>query len=615
MCGITGWIDWEEDLRLKGHLIEKMRDTLVARGPDDSGKWLSPCAAFGHRRLSVVDPAGGAQPMIREKNGKIYVICYNGELYNTPQLRIELERRGYTFRGHSDTEVLLCSYMEWGPHCIEKLNGIFAVAIWDEAQESLFLSRDRMGVKPLFYTSRGSAFLFGSEIKALLAHPAVSPIVGQEGLAEILIMGPGRTPGQGVFAGIHEVKPGYSLIYNRKGIEYSKYWSLESKHHTDNLETTREYIRWLMGDIIERQLVSDVPVCTLLSGGLDSSAITALASRIYEEEGKGQLHTYSIDYKDNSRYFRDSSFQPSEDRPWIQRVSGYLATVHHDIIIDTPQLAWALVEAMRAQDLPGYADIDSSLYLFSCEIKKKATVALSGECADEIFGGYPWFHKKELLERPMFPWVLYLDHRISLWKEGLFKEFTAQEYIEERYRETVAECPPWEGDNPLEAKRRQMFYLNMRWFMQALLNRKDRMSMAAGLEVRVPYSDHRLVEYVWNIPWEMKMHGGMSKGILRQALRGILPDDVLFRQKSPYPKTHNPAYTKAVSTWLESILDDRHSPLHELINESKIRSLLVAEEDVFNTPFYGQLMKGPQLFAYLIQLDIWLREYNVQIKL
>lgn len=613
MCGISGWINWKSDLTLQEAVINKMMQTLIPRGPDDSGIWLSSHCAFGHRRLIVVDPAGGAQPMIRYHGDKKYVICYNGELYNTPELRNQLEDKNYRFFGHSDTEALLYSYIEWGPQCIERLNGIFAIAIWDDSEQTLLLARDRMGVKPLFYAHGNESLVFASELKAMLAHPDIRPVISEEGLAEILIMGPARTPGHGIYKGISEIRPGHMLLFNRKNLRIIKYWSLVSKPHEDNLNTTAEKLRELMKDTVERQLVSDVPVCTLLSGGLDSSTITTFAANSFKEKGLESLHTYNIDYKDNDIHFKASEFQPNSDTPWAKRVSSYLNTISHQIIVDTPQLVSGLREATLAKDLPGQADVDSSLFLFCREIKKGATVALSGECADEILGGYPWFHDESLLQRRMFPWVRCLEHRVSIWKDSLFKSFTPEEYLIQRYEETLAEVPKLDGEKPLEAKRREMFYLNMNWFMQALLDRKDRMSMASGLEVRVPFADHRLVEYIWNIPWDMKNYGNSAKGILRLAMKGLLPDDVLYRKKSPYPKTHNPNYALAVREKLTDILADSSSPLHEVIDKNRILQLMNSSDDAFNKPFFGQLMRGPQMLAYLIQVNIWLKEYNVNI--
>lgn len=614
MCGITGWIDWEIDLTGQRQVLETMTNSMSKRGPDATGIWLSTRAALGHRRLVVVDPEGGAQPMIRQRGDEVYAITYNGELYNTLELRRELESHGHNFLSrNSDTEVLILSYIEWGTSCVEKFNGIFAFAVWDDADQSLFLARDRLGVKPLFYTRAGASFIFGSELKALLAHPKVQPEVDGEGLAEIFVMGPSRTPGQGIYRDINEVKPGCCLLVNKGGIHHRRYWSLGSKPHTDGFNETVARIRQLFIDTVERQLVSDVPVCTLLSGGLDSSAITAVAAAAFKREGMGKLHTYSLDYQGNEQFFRPDYFQPNSDAPWVKRVSEFLGTIHHVVEIDTAELADALTPATMANDLPGMADVDSSLYLFCRQIKEKATVALSGECADEIFGGYPWFRNKEALEANTFPWIRLMREKLGLLSPELVERIRPYEYVADRYRKAMEEVPRLPGEDPFEARMREVFYLNITRFMQTLLDRKDRMSMAVGLEVRVPFCDHRLVEYVWNIPWSIKNCDNMAKGILRRALSGLLPDKVLGRSKSPFPKTHNPAYLKMVQDWILRILEDRDSPLLPLINENAIREMALSGAAVFDRPWFGQLMRGPQFLAYLIQVDTWLRRYRVKI--
>lgn len=616
MCGITGWIDWKLDLTTQADAIEKMTETLELRGPDASGTWLSRHCAFGHRRLSVMDPANGAQPMVRPvKTAEQHdcVIVYNGELYNAPELRKELEGLGYLFRTTCDTEALLLSYVEWGPECIERFNGIFAFAIWQTDEEKLFMARDRLGVKPLFYRREEGRLLFGSEPKAILAHPDVPAEIDAEGLAELFVIGPARTPGHGVWRDFSELKPGHCMIYDRNGMRITAYWQLESREHTENEADTAEKVGALLTDTVERQLVSDVPVCTLLSGGLDSSALTAIAVDYYEKNNQGNVNTYSVDYVDNDLHFQAHDFQPNSDAPWITRMTQHLSTTHHPVQFDTPELFDALEAAVLAKDMPGMADIDASLYLFCKEIKKGATVALSGEAADEIFGGYPWFHREEALRAGTFPWSLATDLRAGLLSAELRQQLRPAEYLADRYAQAVAEVPTLPGEDAARERMRRMSYLNITRFMPTLLDRKDRMSMAVGLEVRVPYCDHRLVEYVWNIPWEIKTAGDREKGILRKALEGKLPQDVLYRKKSPYPKTHNPNYLSAVCTRLQERLDDPSSPLLPLINVTRVRELIANSDANSHLPWFGQLMSGPQLFAYLLQMDFWLRHYKVKI--
>lgn len=589
-----------------------MTETLSKRGPDDTNIWTDTHVSFGHKRLTVVDPVGGKQPMTREHQGNRYTLCYNGELYNTEEIRKELLLKGYSFKGHSDTEVLLISYIEWKEKCVEFFNGIFAFAVWDEKEEKLFLARDRLGVKPLFYAEKDSGLLFGSELKAILVHEKMNTEINREGLAEVLGLGPSRIPGSGVFKGIQELRPGHAMVLSRQGKRIWRYWNVESRPHEDTLGETAEKVRFLVEDAITRQLVSDVPLSVFLSGGLDSSAITAVAAKVYGREGKGPLHTYSIDYEDNDLFFQANEFQPNSDGYWINQTTEAFGTIHHRRVIPQTILAELLTEAVHVRDLPGMADIDSSLLWFCREIKQDFTVSLSGECADEIFGGYPWFHRRADLNRDGFPWMRSIQARTDLISENWKRRLNLEEYVQEQYMRTVSETPRLEGENPEEAKRRELFYLNMVWFMTTLLDRKDRMSMGASLEVRVPFADHRLVEYAWNMPWEMKMAGNREKGILRKALEGVLPDEVLYRKKSPYPKTHNPEYTKLVQTWLRELMG-KESILFELFDKRKLTDIVDSNGSAFKVPWFGQLMSGPQLLAYLAQMHVWFEDYNIKL--
>ncbi|KEO83838.1 asparagine synthase (glutamine-hydrolyzing) [Tumebacillus flagellatus] len=613
MCGIAGWTDWKLDLTQQSAVLEDMAETLYNRGPDAGGIFLSAHTGFAHRRLAVVDITNGQQPMSRVQGDHTYTLVYNGELYNTEDIRRDLLARGYTFQGHSDTEVLLTSYIEWGPSCVDRFNGIFAFAVWDPKEQTLFIARDRLGVKPLFYAERGAGLLFASELKALLAHPAVEPVVDAEGLAEVFAIGPAKTPGHGVFQGVHELKPGHFLQFNRNGLKITHYWKLESFRHEDDFDTTVANVRALLQDAVERQLVSDVPICTFLSGGLDSSMISAFAAQKFERDNLAPLHTFSIDYKDNDKNFRKSDFQPDPDAPFVVRMQEFLGSEHHNIEIDTPQLVEALQAAMFARDLPGMADVDSSLLLFSQEIKKEATVGLSGECADEIFGGYPWFYREEMVNAGTFPWSRNKADRAAWLSKEWSEQINIEEYVQDRYHQALAEVPHLDGETAAERRAREISYLNLFRWMPTLLDRKDRMTMYASLEVRVPFCDHRIVEYMWNVPWEMKYYQQREKGLLRKALEGVLPDDILYRKKSPYPKTHNPNYFAAVRDMVLGVLDDKSSPLHQLIDVNTVREIAKANDPNFVKPWFGQLMAGPQLFAYLAQVDTWLRKYNVRI--
>ncbi|QNO14582.1 asparagine synthase (glutamine-hydrolyzing) [Alkalicella caledoniensis] len=612
MCGITGWINLKSQLPQNTEIIKDMTNSLSKRGPDEEGYYIDRKVHLGHKRLTVVDPSGGKQPMIKKYGDKKYTIIYNGELYNTEEIRRKLLDKGHQFKSYSDTEVLLTSYMEWGENCLQEFNGIYAFAIWDEYKNSLFMARDPLGVKPLFYSIIGNDFLLGSEIKALLKHPDLKPEVNSEGLSEIFGLGPARSLGSAVFKNIKELPPAHSLLLDSSGITVRKFWDLEAREHTDSLEVTVEKVRELLLDSIKRQLISDVPVCIFLSGGLDSSAISKVASDAFKEKGQ-ILKTFSIDYQDNDKYFKSSVFQPNSDGYWAKLMSKNIGSEHYNIVLTQDKLVKALENAVKANDLPGMADMDASLYLFSEEVRKQATVGLSGECADEIFGGYPWYTNKDMQNTGTFPWSPAIKERQNILSRELALNLPLEAYVNDKYQETINRTPKLMGESKENSRLREIFYLNLKWFMVTLLNRKDRMTMANSLEVRVPFADYRLVEYCFNIPNAMKFTDNREKGLLRRALKGILPNEIVDRKKSPYPKTFHPEYTKLVQKWMGTILADSSSPILQLIDFNQVQELVKTGGKSFEKPWYGQLMTGPQLIAYLIQIDLWMREYKVTL--
>ena len=611
MCGIAGWVNFSESLKSNSKIIKKMTDILERRGPDSEGIYESENVLLGHRRLIVVDPEGGEQPMIKIINGNKYVLVYNGELYNTEELRKSLLEEGYFFDSYSDTEVLLMSYIAWGVNCIKKFNGIFAFAIYDEEKEQVFLARDQMGVKPLFYSINNKNIIFASEIKAILANPMVKAQIDREGITELFALGPAVVPGKAIYKNILEIAPANCLLISKENIKVWEYWKVTLQENKETVEEAAEHVRLLLFDAIKRQLVGDVPICTFLSGGLDSSAISAIAAEEFRNRGK-ILNTYSIDYKDNEKYFKSSLFQPTSDKYWAFRMAEFIKSKHKNVVLNHKDLVLALKESTLARDLPGMADVDSSLLLFCKEIRKNFVVSLSGECADEIFGGYPWYTNEEMLNAKTFPWSRAVGMRKSILNEKI-KKFNIEECAEYEYLKTLKEVPHFENEDKKNYRMKEMFYLNLKWFMVNLLNRKDRCSMYNSLEVRVPFADIRIVEYAFNLPAEIKLLHGREKGILRKALEGVLPEDVVYRKKSPYPKTHNPIYTEMVCKEMNKILSDNNSPILEIIDKKVVKEIVDTEGKSYTTPWFGQLMTGPQLIAYLIQLNIWMKEYNVNI--
>ncbi len=605
MCAIAGTLD----LKMDEPVIVSMLSTMKRRGPDGSGVRIFGRCCLLHTRLSVIDPTGGAQPMVLSWAGEEYAISYNGELYNAQELRARLIRLGHTFAGHSDTEVLLHAYVQWGEKCLEDINGIFAFAVWEKNRQRLFMARDRMGVKPLFYKEHKNGLLFSSEIKTILAYPGVRAELDIDGISQILLLGPGRAPGSGVFKGICELKPGYCAYWSDGSLRQYRYWKLQDREHTESFEDTADYIRWLVKDAIERQMVSDVPIGTFLSGGLDSSLITAVCAEKLNSSGE-QLKTFSVDYDGNDIHFKPEKFQPSSDNEYIHIVQQLLSTKHSRTLLSTQELSDALTESTLARDLPGMADVDFSLLAFCKEIRKDVKVALSGECADEIFGGYPWFRDPEVLSANGFPWAQNTAYRATFLAEEFKSKIDAEAFVMDHYRDTVADCDILPETPPDERRIKEMVNLNQQWFMQTLLDRKDRMSMYSGLEVRVPFCDHRIAEYLYGVPVKFKDYKNKEKGLLRHAMRGFLPESVLWRKKSPYPKTYDPSYLSLMINRLKIILADRNSPIFQIASKEALEDLLSGE---FHWPWYGQLMRIPQTIAYMIQINTWLECYNIHV--
>ena len=605
MCAISGCVG----LPIEETCMHAMLQTMARRGPDGRGIFRNADCTLLHTRLAIIDPTGGAQPMELLWGGEHYCITYNGELYNTEQLRKKLEKLGHAFATHSDTEVVLHSYAQWGPESLLKMNGIFAFGIWESRKRRMFLARDRIGVKPLFYSLSGEGLLFASEIKTILAHPSQRPALDAEGAAQILLLGPGRQPGSGVFRGIRELEPGCWATFEGGTLAVHRYWSLKDREHRENFRQTAEHTRALVLDAITRQMVSDVPIGTFLSGGLDSSLISAVCAKKMEQAGR-QLMTFSVGYPENDKYFRAGKFQPTSDSDFIGLMEEFLHSDHHLTELPPETLVSSLEEATVARDLPGMADVDFSLLAFCREIQKYVKVALSGECADEIFGGYPWYRDPEVRDRAGFPWAQNTIDRCNLLHPDLRAKLDGEAYVMEAYLKTCRESDILPGCSPRERRMKEMVNLNFRWFMQTLLDRKDRMSMFSGLEVRVPFCDYRIAEYLYGVPWEYKDYQGEEKGLLRYACGDLLPEAVAHRKKSPYPKTFDPRYETLLEEKMQAVLS-ADSPLFALVDREALKMVLDSQSP---WPWYGQLMARPQKIAYFLQIDFWLRHYGIELQ-
>ena len=615
MCGIVGFTNYKKNINNPTYILNNMKDTLTNRGPDEEGIYSSDEIFMAHKRLIVIDPIGGKQPMITKYNENEYSIVYNGQIYNCIELRNLLIENGFTFNTTSDTEVLLKAFIFYGYDVVKHLNGIFAFAIWNKEKEELFLARDHFGIKPLFYTLLNDNFVFASEIKALFEFPDVEKVIDKNGLCELFGIGPAHTAGTTVFKNIFELPPAHFAIFNKYGLHTHRYWKLKSAPHTHSFFETCDNIKFLLEDSIKKQLVSDVPLCVFLSGGLDSSIITAYASQYCKKNNLPPLSTFSVDYVDNDKNFVKSDFQPNSDNYYINLMVEKFKTNHTNIVLDTPDLAKYLEDAMIARDTPGMADVDSSLLLLCKNVKPYATVCLSGECSDEIFAGYPWFFRDDALNSNTFPWSIAISERQHLLNPSISSKIDLKDYINFRYNESLADVEILDIDSKETAKKRKISHLTLNWFMQTLLDRSDRMSMYNGFELRVPFCDYRLAEYVWNIPWEMKAYKGREKGLLRYIMKDVLPDEIVNRKKSPYPKTHNPTYLKTVKDMLSVIMNNKNAPINNLLNREYILEILETNGSAFTRPWFGQLMTGPQLMAYLCQVNMWLEKYEPKIEI
>lgn len=620
MCGIAGFCNFETDYTYNTPFYTKvltdMHDCLSHRGNDGFGHYLKKNVGLSHAHQNVRDLSTGICPISCQLDGREYAIVYDGEIYNGSELIDELKSAGYSFSTASDAEIILYAYLHYGDSFVSRLNGFFAFAIWDDARLKLSLYRDRIGSKPLFYHLNGQQLVFASEPKALFCHPDIHPHINTDSLREILGIGPARTAGNGIFEHVYEVLPGHYMCYEKNGFSDHTYWDLSACEHTDSYDRTVEKVSWLVQDAVEKQMAADSPVCTFLSGGIDSSIVTSIAARLLQKQGK-TLSTFSFDFKGNEQYFQSNAFQPERDIPYINTMLQYcdandMPLNHTYLECGETVLADTLYAAVDARDYPGMADVDASLLYFCSLVKQSNKVALTGECADEIFGGYPWFYRSELLNSDGFPWSFDTSVRTLFLKDEWISSLDLKNYSYDKYQTSLAQAPLLAGETGETRRRRQIAYLNIKWFMQTLLDRMDRMSMYSGLTARVPFADHRIIEYVFNVPWEMKYKDGTEKHLLRKAAGNLLPQELLHRKKSPYPKTYHPGYEQALCKRFTAIIQNPNSPVVSLIDTEKAMRFMESPKE-YGKPWYGQLMAGPQLIAYYIQLNYWMEKYHLTL--
>ncbi|WP_018222377.1 asparagine synthase (glutamine-hydrolyzing) [Salinispora pacifica] len=608
MCGIAGWVSFTRDLTVERDAIEAMTATMQLRGPDAGGVWTDRRVGLGHRRLAVIDVEGGVQPMRAETAAGPVVLTFSGEVYNYRELRAELRARGQEFDTSSDTEVVLRAYLEWGDDSVKRLNGMFAFALWDGRSERLLLVRDRLGVKPLLYAATPDGVLFGSEHKALLAHPSVDHRVDIDGLRQLFMYT--RPPETAVWRGMRQVRPGTMLVVDAAGLRTRTYWRLDGSQCVDDLQGTVARVEELLSSAVTRQLVSDVPLCVLLSGGLDSSVVTALAARASD----ASLRSIAVDFVGDASHFVPDELRGTRDADFVHGVARHVGTRHQDVVLDSrrlsdPDLRRAVV---AARDLPmGLGDLDSSLYLLSQAIREHSTVALSGESADEVFGGYTWFHDPAVRQVEMFPWYTAMqpdpEVSVALLRPELAKRMQLTEYVRQCYRDAVAQVPEPMTTDPLERRMLRDTYLNLTHWLPYLLERKDRMSMANGLEVRVPFCDHGLVEYVFATSWAQRTFDGREKSLLRAAGSPLLPDNVVRRRKSQYPTTQDPAYLVALQQQAKNIVAEPDHPVFEMVDPGWATRVAQASGEALG-------MADRRGLERLLDLAIWMTDARPAVR-
>ncbi len=588
---------------------EHMLKALSHRGPDAAYRMTTPDGIIMGNLLFTND---ASKTMVPTQGpgalSHLYIVCEDG-IYNYDQLRGQLEGQNISTKDLSNPEILLCLYHLYGERFASILQGGFAIAIADTHLHKVLLFRDHLGVKPLFYHQHRDTFVFASEIKGIFAYTGSPAVMDLRGMHQIFSLGPAHVPGSTPYQDVHEVRPGRCVTYANGRLSEYTYWHLQAARHDESYEETIEHARYLLTDATHRQFHRESANCCLLSGGLDSSVVTSLVHR--EMGDDAPLKTYSFDFTDSSKFFAANDFQPSLDHPFVVAMAEHFHTDHSFLECNTKDQASLLRQAVIAHDGPCMADISSSLFYFCNMVGKKSKVAFTGECADETFCGYPWYHKEPMRSANTFPWAMDLSPRRTLLSESFLRKLGMEHYLSALYDNCCngVSCLP--EDTPENRNHRRLYVLTTQYFMQTLLDRMDRAAAYGGISAICPFADIKLAEYLYNVPWEMKAKDGEVKHILREIGKPILPNTISQRKKSPYPKNYNPEYEQLLCKEMLRIMRQPNHPITDFIDPEKTYNFCSAPKD-YGKPWYGQLMAGPQLLAYYLQIDFWLQHYHVE---
>ena len=528
----------------------------------------------------------------------------HGSMHNRAALARELGCTPYA----SEAEVVLKAYEAWGEAFILHIEGPCMCCIGDVEKDSMLVARDRMGETSVFYSVKGQELVFADHPDMILRSAFVEPVLDGGGLCELFGLGPARTPGKTPLRDLFALEPGCMLVCGGSGVEKQRYYELAVQPHEEDEKRTVQHVRELLEESINA-VVHRHPGC-MLSGGLDSTALTALLSaRI------GRLETFSVDYRDNEQDFISSAYRPEMDAPYIQMAAKLLGTRHRNVVLEQDALAETLEAAVRARGFPGMADIDSSLLLFARSISRYTPAVVSGECGDEVFGDYPWFAPGVEVSADRFPWSGSMELREMILLPEIREKIRLKDYVRDCLNSSLE---GYDVSGVRDEEEKRMFRLQrlcVEYFMPNLQERAVKMCEFHGLQVITPLCDRRLAEYVYNVPWRMKRMGGVEKGLYRAAVQDLLPDRLRMRKKSPYPKTCSAAYTSIVRGRMRTLCADKDAPIWKIVDMQCIERLASSRLDPADIPWFGQLMAGPQMLAYLLQVNAWMKERCISIEL
>lgn len=524
---------------------------------------------------------------------KSYNFYFDGDIYNQSEL---LKLTNTT----SLIECIFTLYFNYEYHGFNLIEGPFLFIL--KQQDQLCIYKDLLGLYPFYYLQQDDTIYCSNKMNQLLQLPNFTFKVSKQGLLQLFTLAPSTHLFDTIIDGIHTLGMFHMLEISDE-ITCKQFYYLKSKPHLDDLKQTTTKIKSMLTSSIKNQL-NDCHAC-FLSGGLDSSIISGIASKIKP------IKTYALAYEGNDQYFKANDYQVSLDDHYIDLMVHHYHLNHSKITLKQTDLLHTLRQSVINRGLVGMADIDSALLSLTQAISFEEQIILSGECSDELFGGYPWFYKKEL-QSNTFPWIKHFDQRLTLIHPK-YRHFDYESYLNKQYQHIMNQVELLAIDSKEDYEARKQTLLVIHYFMQCLVTRQNTMSDLNGLSIRAPFANIKLLEYVYNIPWKMKFLDNYEKGILRKSFEDELPLDVLYRKKNPFPKTHHPKYAEIIASALQKRFNDKISILHELFDDHALLELIKTKGASFNTPWYGQLMSGPQLLAYLYQIDFFFDYYHLKL--